>query len=34
MHDVIGGGVSGPVVRSAGIKRDLRFMKSETYSNY
>lgn len=32
--DVTGGGVSGPILRSVGIKRDLRFLKAETYSNY
>jgi len=27
-------GVTGPVLRSAGIKKDIRFLKSETYSHY
>ncbi len=27
-------GTSGPIVRSAGIKKDIRFLKSETYSHY
>ena len=27
-------GATGPVVRSAGIKKDIRFLKSETYSHY
>lgn len=27
-------GVTGPVIRSVGIKKDIRFLKSETYSHY
>ena len=27
-------GATGPIIRSAGIKKDLRFLKSETYSYY
>lgn len=27
-------GVTGPIVRSVGIKQDLRFLKEETYANY
>jgi len=27
-------GASGPIIRSAGIKKDIRFLKSETYSHY
>lgn len=27
-------GVTGPVVRSVGIKKDIRFLRSETYSHY
>ena len=27
-------GVTGPIIRSAGIKKDIRFLKSETYSHY
>ena len=34
MNDVIGYGVTGPVIRSAGIKKDMRFLRSETYAHY
>lgn len=34
LSDVFTFGVSGPVLRSVGVRRDLRFVKSETYSNY
>ncbi len=27
-------GVTGPIIRSAGIKKDIRFLKSETYAYY
>jgi NADH:ubiquinone oxidoreductase subunit D len=27
-------GATGPVIRSAGVKKDIRFLKSETYSYY
>lgn len=27
-------GITGPVIRSAGVKKDIRFLKSETYSHY
>lgn len=33
-NDVITYGVSGPIARSVGIKKDIRFNKSETYSHY
>ena len=33
-NDVISYGISGPVVRSVGIKKDMRFYKSETYASY
>ena len=33
-NDVISYGVTGPVARSVGIKKDIRFSKSETYSHY
>jgi NADH:ubiquinone oxidoreductase subunit D len=33
-NDVIMYGVTGPVARSVGIKKDIRFSKSETYSHY
>lgn len=32
--DAFNYGVSGPVIRSVGIKKDIRFLKSETYSHY
>lgn len=27
-------GITGPVIRSVGIKKDIRFLRSETYSHY
>lgn len=33
-NDVITYGVTGPVARSVGVKKDIRFSKSETYSHY
>ena len=33
-NDVISYGISGPVVRSVGVKKDMRFYKSETYASY
>lgn len=32
--DVSSYGLTGPVARAAGIKKDLRFLKSETYAHY
>jgi NADH dehydrogenase (ubiquinone) Fe-S protein 2 len=32
--DSISYGCSGPIIRSVGIKKDIRFLKSETYSHY
>ena len=32
--DAVSYGLTGPVVRGIGIKKDLRFSKSETYSHY
>lgn len=32
--DVLGYGATGPVVRSTGIKKDLRLLRSDTYSFY
>jgi NADH:ubiquinone oxidoreductase subunit D len=32
--DAIEFGITGPVIRSCGFKKDLRLSKSETYSNY
>ena len=34
LTDAIFYGASGPIVRSAGLKKDIRFLKSETYSHY
>lgn len=34
LNDAIGFGVTGPVIRSLGLKKDMRFLKSETYSHY
>nr|QCU82622.1 NADH dehydrogenase subunit 7 [Pseudourostyla cristata] len=34
LNDSYAYGVSGPVIRSTGIKKDIRFSKSETYSYY
>jgi len=32
--DVLSAGATGPVARSAGIKKDIRFLRSETYAHY
>jgi len=34
LNDAISYAASGPVIRSIGIKKDIRFYKSETYSSY
>jgi NADH:ubiquinone oxidoreductase subunit D len=34
LNDAISYGISGPVIRSVGIKKDVRFYKSETYASY
>lgn len=34
MNDAFGYAASGPVARSAGVKKDLRFSRSETYASY
>lgn len=34
MTDAYSFGVTGPVIRSVGVKKDIRFLKSETYSHY
>ena len=34
LNDAISNGVTGPVIRSVGVKKDIRFLKSETYSHY
>jgi NADH dehydrogenase (ubiquinone) Fe-S protein 2 len=33
-NDVVSYGISGPVVRSVGVKKDIRFYRSETYASY
>nr|ASY95733.1 Nad7 [Stylonychia lemnae] len=33
-NDAISYGCTGPIARSAGLKKDIRFLKSETYSHY
>ena len=33
-NDAISNGVTGPVIRSVGIQKDVRFLKSESYSYY
>lgn len=33
-NDTISSGLTGPVARGAGVKKDLRFSKSEVYSHY
>lgn len=34
LNDAIFYGATGPIIRSAGIKKDIRFLRSETYSYY
>ncbi len=34
LNDAISYGVTGPVIRSVGVKKDMRFLKSETYAHY
>lgn len=34
LNDAISYGVTGPVLRSVGVKKDLRFLRSETYAHY
>ena len=34
LADAYSCGVTGPVIRSVGIKKDIRFLKSETYAHY
>merc|ERR1712032_276397 len=34
LNDAISNGATGPVIRSTGVRKDLRFSKSETYSYY
>ena len=33
-RDILSTGATGPIARSVGIKKDLRFIKSETYAHY
>jgi NADH:ubiquinone oxidoreductase subunit D len=33
-NDALNNGVTGPVLRSVGVKKDIRFLKSETYAYY
>ena len=33
-NDAVSYGISGPVIRSVGVRKDLRFYKSETYASY
>ena len=34
LTDAISYGVTGPVIKSIGVKKDLRFLRSETYAHY
>jgi len=34
LNDVISSGVTGPIAKSVGIKKDIRFSRSTTYSHY
>jgi NADH:ubiquinone oxidoreductase subunit D len=34
INDAISYGATGPVLRSVGVKKDMRFLKSETYAHY
>lgn len=34
LNDAISYGISGPVIRSVGIRKDMRFYRSETYASY
>lgn len=34
LNDAISHGVTGPVLRGVGVKKDLRFLRSETYAHY
>lgn len=34
LTDAISFGCSGPIIRSAGLKKDIRFLKSDSYSHY
>lgn len=34
VNDVISSSITGPLAKSVGVKKDLRFLKSETYAHY
>jgi NADH:ubiquinone oxidoreductase subunit D len=34
LTDAVSYGVTGPVIKSIGVKKDLRFLRSETYAHY
>lgn len=34
LTDVLSSGLTGPVAKSVGVKKDIRFLKSETYGHY
>jgi len=34
LNDAISYAVTGPVIRSVGVRKDMRFLKSETYASY
>jgi len=34
LADVSTYGLTGPVAKSAGLKKDIRFLKAETYAHY
>ena len=34
LNDAVSYGVTGPVIRAVGVKKDMRFLKSETYAHY
>lgn len=34
LNDALTYGITGPVIRSVGVKKDIRFLKSETYGHY
>lgn len=33
-NDILSSSVTGPLARSVGVKKDIRFLKSETYAHY
>ena len=34
LNDVISSSITGPLAKSVGVKKDIRFLKSETYAHY